>query len=147
GDDPAGDVLDGPSVWKRGTIEFDRIMFLTDGVFAIALTLLVLDLHVPDVANDLLKQAVLDDAPSFFAFGLTFAVIALSWMGHHRFTATIDRVDHRFVKWNFLYLASICLMPYASSLISRHDESSFAVAAYTGFIAVHALIGLLGTVL
>jgi len=147
GDEPAEDVLDGPYVWKRGTIEFDRVMFLTDAVFAIAMTLLVLDLHVPDVPADQLQDTVLGNVQPFFAFGLTFAVIALNWMGHHRFSSTLARVDHRFVELNFLYLAGICLMPYVSSLISRNAQSAFAVATYTGFIAFLALVGGLATVL
>jgi uncharacterized membrane protein len=146
----AGGTLDrGPQrVWNRGSAEFDRVIFLTDGVFAIAITILVLDLQVPDVSDPgQLASAVRDEWPSFFAFFLTFAIIAVTWMGHHSFVSMLERLDATFVRWNFLNLVCVCLMPYTSSLISQHaDDSTFAVAVYLGLIAVLALVDLLGDV-
>jgi uncharacterized membrane protein len=149
GDAEGGD--DGPArAWPRGSAEFDRIIFLSDGVFAIVMTILVLDLHVPVVADPQhqLTDAVRAEWSSFFAFGLTFALLAVSWMGHHRFVSGLVRVDTRFVRWNFLYLALICLMPYASSLIAEYaDDSSFAVACYLGLLGLLGLVDLLGDAL
>ena len=151
GDADPGDAPDhGPRrVWNRGSAEFDRVIFLTDGVFAIAITILVLDLQVPDVSDPgQLATAVRAEWPSFFAFFLTFAIIAVTWMGHHSFVSTLVRMDTAFVKWNFLNLVCICLMPYTSSLISQHaDDSTFAVAVYLGLIAVLALVDCLGDVI
>jgi uncharacterized membrane protein len=137
-------------VWSRGSTEFDRVIFLSDAVIAIALTILVLDLNVPTVDHpqQQLAQAVWDEAPGFLAFGLTFAIIAINWIGHHRFVSGLERIDSRFVQWNFVYLLLICLMPYTSSLISEYaDDSSFAVAAYIGLIALLSLHDILGDLL
>jgi uncharacterized membrane protein len=134
-------------MWVRGTIEFERILFLSDAVVAIALTILVLDLRVPDgLAPHELAHAVANDWRSFLAFGLSFAVIANSWVGHHRFMSTIARMDSRLVWWNFSYLALIVLMPYGSSLISSHADSRFAVVSYLALVVVLTLDGMIGTV-
>jgi uncharacterized membrane protein len=145
-EDDADYALTGPPrVWLRGSTEFERVAFLSDAVIAIALTILALDLQVPAVDAGDLPRALGDELPSFFAFGLTFAIIAVSWIGHHRFVSALVRMDIRFVQWNFLYLAAICLMPFGSSLISEHaDDSSLAVAIYLGLIATLFLIDVLG---
>jgi uncharacterized membrane protein len=135
-------------VWARGTTEFERVVLLTDAVVAIAATILVLELRVPSgVAPDALESHVADDWRSFLAFGLSFALIALSWAGHHRFVGTIDRMDGRFVAWNFTYLALVCLMPYASSLISTYANSTFAVVLYLGIVGALTVVGMIGTIL
>ncbi len=147
---PDGAADHGPQrMWNRGTAEFDRVIFLTDGVFAIAITILVLDLQVPDVSDPgRLASAIRAEWPSFFAFFLTFAIIAVTWMGHHSFVSTLARLDTAFVKWNFVNLVCICLMPYTSSLISQHaDDSSFAVAVYLGLIVALALVDVAGDVI
>jgi uncharacterized membrane protein len=147
-DDPDYAVTGPPRVWSRGSTEFERVVFLSDAVIAIALTILVLDLEVPTVDASDLPQALREEWGSFFAFGLTFAIIAVSWMGHHRFVSALVRMDIRLVQWNFLYLAAICLMPFGSSLISEHaDDSSLAVAIYLGLIATLFLIDVLGDVI
>src|SRR6478672_692362 len=98
--EPGADVVHGPKrVWERGSAEFDRVIFLTDGVFAIAITILVLDLQVPDVSDPgQLASAIRAEWPSFFAFFLTFAIIAVTWMGHHSFVSTLVRLDGAFVR-------------------------------------------------
>ena len=134
-------------VWERGTAEFDRVVLLSDAVIAIALTILVLDLHVPIVSDPQhdLVQAVRDEGSSFIAFGLTFTIIAVAWISHHQFVSTLARVDGAFIRWNFLYLFVICLMPYTSSLISEYaSSSSFAVAVYIGLLIVLGAVGVLG---
>src|SRR5262245_33677157 len=142
--DEESDPPDATGTWVRGSIEFERVLFLSDAVVAIAMTILVLDLHVPSgVAPDELARAVGEDSVGFFAFGLSFAVIALSWMGHHQFMSTIVRMDARLVGWNFAYLALIVLMPYASSLISSYGDSEFAVVSYLALVAAVTLAGML----
>jgi uncharacterized membrane protein len=133
-----------PGVWERGSTEFDRVVLLTDAVVAIAMTILVLDLRVPDVATTDLAGAVRHDWQSFLAFGLSFMVIAVSWTGHHQFVAALRRMDGRFLWWNFSYLALVCLMPYASSLISGHSDATFAVVAYLIVIAGLSMMAMIG---
>jgi uncharacterized membrane protein len=135
-----------PGVWRRGTTEFDRVVLLTDAVVAIAMTILVLDLRVPTgIASDDLAHAVVhDEWQGFLAFGLSFAVIAISWVGHHQFVSTLGRVDNRFLWWNFGYLAFICLMPYVSSLISSYGHETFAVVVYLSVISGLSIMGMVG---
>jgi uncharacterized membrane protein len=138
-----------PGVWPRGTTEFDRVVLLTDAVVAIAATILVLDLRVPVgiAPADLADKVLHDDAQAFLAFGLSFAVIAVSWIGHHQFVSTIARIDSRFLWWNFGYLALICVMPYVSSLISEYGHVTFAVVVYLAVISGLSLMGMVGSIL
>jgi uncharacterized membrane protein len=138
-----------PGVWRRGTTEFDRLVLLTDAVVAIAMTILVLDLRVPEgiPADDLAHRVLHDDARAFLAFGLSFAVIAVSWIGHHQFVSTLARVDNRFLWWNFGYLGLICMMPYVSSLISEYGYVTFAVVVYLAVVSGLSLMGMVGEVL
>ncbi len=73
--------------------EFGRIVAFSDGVIAIAITLLTLNLEVPNVSSDdsaALARGVVDLAPHFFAYALSFAVVGRLWLVHHRFFATLE---------------------------------------------------------
>ena len=83
----------------EGTRELDRIIFFSDAVFAIVMTLLILDISVPDIPQDLataeLPARVLDLWPQFFSYALSFLVIGTYWMAHHgtfRYFRTYDRM-------------------------------------------------------
>jgi uncharacterized membrane protein len=72
-----------------------RIEAFSDGVFAIAITLLVLEIAVPHVgADDDLARSLWDEWPSFFGFGLSFATIGITWMNHHGIFKDVERFDH-----------------------------------------------------
>jgi Endosomal/lysosomal potassium channel TMEM175 len=95
---------------KQSELEFARIVTFSDGVFAIAMTLLVLALHVPEGLSDL-NDALKDQLPDFLAFGLSFAVLAQVWFFHHRFFGSLGRFDATLIALNFLYLGAGCARP------------------------------------
>jgi uncharacterized membrane protein len=68
---------------RAGQLEYDRVMFFSDAVFAIAITLLIVDLQVPDVAHVESGRQLRDTLPQIGGFALSFAVIGLFWIGHH----------------------------------------------------------------
>jgi uncharacterized membrane protein len=74
---------------EESELEFARIVAFSDGVFAIAMTLLVLALHVPEGVSDL-DQVLEDQLPDFFAFALSFSVLAQVWFFHHRFFGSLE---------------------------------------------------------
>ena len=76
-------------------IEFSRIVAFSDGVFAIAITLLVLQIHVPAhlPAGDTLFDEILGPHGDFIAYGISFAVLGKLWLAHHRFFAAVERFD------------------------------------------------------
>ena len=86
--------------------ETGRIEAFSDGVFAIAMTLLVLDLKVPKEvgANHSLSSALLEQWPSYLAFLISFATVGIMWMNHHRLFTLIHRTDHWLLVLNGLLL-------------------------------------------
>jgi uncharacterized membrane protein len=125
------------------TTELDRIIFFSDGVFAIAITLLVIELHVPslpsDVSNGVLSRDLLDQWPRIGAYALSFAVIGLYWMGHHRVFAHIRRFDHRLIVLNLVFLGLIAFLPYPTAVIGRYGGHRAAVILYAGSLALAGL--------
>jgi uncharacterized membrane protein len=110
-------------------IEFSRVVAFSDGVFAIAITLLVLALEIPAGVDDL-GQALRDRSDEFFAYGLSFAVIGSLWIDHHRFFGGLRAFDGRLMGLNLLYLAFVALVPFSSSLLGSYAGQSPAVVAY-----------------
>lgn len=107
-----------------GDLALDRLVFFSDAVFAIAITLLVLDIHVPNFPEGVSVaetwDAFLELGPSFFAFALSFLVIGRFWMGHHeRFRAL--RHFHARLMWpNLIYLMAIAFMPFATAFLGQN---------------------------
>jgi len=107
-----------------GDLALDRLVFFSDAVFAIAVTLLVLDIHVPDlprvVSNADAWRAFRDETPSYFAFALSFLVIGRFWMGHHERFRALRHFDPRLMWPNMLYLMAIAFMPFATAFLGRN---------------------------
>jgi uncharacterized membrane protein len=111
-----------------------RVMALTDGVFAIILTLLVLEIHVPELGRGQnLRGALEEIRPSFVAFAISFIVVAISWMGHRELFADVRRTDRPLVWLNVLYMFPLCLLPFGASLIARYDTAAVSLQLY-GFM-------------
>ena len=116
-----------------------RVGAFTDGVFAIAITLLVLGLDVPAGDHDITRR-VLDNWPDLLAYFLSFAVIGRFWMAHHRFFGSLRRYDDRLVGLNLLYLSFVVLVPFTTELLGDHADDAVAAGVYA------AVLGLAGTV-
>jgi uncharacterized membrane protein len=102
-----------------------RIEALTDGVFAIAMTLLVLDLAVPVVnnaTNQSLWQALIQLGPNMLSFALSFVILALMWSVHMRQFEYIEHVDRRAIALNSLRLFVVILIPFTTSLNSHYTN-------------------------
>lgn len=103
-----------------------RIENLTDGVFAIAMTLLVLDLNVPQLAgtvtNQGLWQALLNLQPNLFSFALSFLILGVMWAVHMRQFEYIERVDNRVTALNTLRLFIVVLIPFTTSLNGQYNN-------------------------
>jgi uncharacterized membrane protein len=126
-------------------IEFSRIVAFSDGVFSIAITLLVLALAVePGLKDGEVGQAILDQHEAFVAFVISFAVIGRFWLVHHRFFGEVKAFDGRLIALNMLYLASIVLIPFSSQVLGEYSTSS-AVVLYAANLSAVVLIGLLMT--
>jgi uncharacterized membrane protein len=118
-------------MFERGE-DVARVGAFSDGVFAIAITLLILNIGVPDVADDKLGQALRDLLPNLGAYFLSFYVIGMFWMAHHRTFHWIRRVDQNFLMLNLLHLAFVALMPFPTEVLSGYGNTSEGVAVYAG---------------
>jgi uncharacterized membrane protein len=119
--------------------ELDRVGAFSDGVFAIAITLLVLNIDVPHVAGADLGAAISDLSDDFVAYGIGFAVIGLFWYEHHLLFSSLGRTTGRLVLFNTMLLASIGLMPFTTAVLGRYDEP-VAIALYAVNVAVTTLL-------
>ena len=108
-----------------------RVLALSDGVFAIIITLLVLEVHVPELTRGhSLREALAEVRPSLTAFVVSFILAGMYWVGHRDLFALIRRTDRGLVWLNILYLLPLCLLPFGTSLIGRYDQETVALRVY-----------------
>ncbi|HBL28826.1 MAG TPA: DUF1211 domain-containing protein [Acidobacteria bacterium] len=122
-----------------------RIEAFSDGVFAIAMTLLVIEIKVPGhdlVAKIGLARCLISLWPSYLAFLTSFATILVIWVHHHWIFALIERNDQSFLYWNGLLLFLVTFVPFPTALLSEyllHREAKIAANLYTGTILAISL--------
>lgn len=116
----------------------DRLIFFSDAVVAIAITLLALELPVPDgVTVHEFWSSVRSNADSYLAFLISFVVIAAVWSGHHHTFRYADRSDPRLRTLNMIWLLMIVLLPFATKLLtSEGHDTLYSNALRFGFYAV-----------
>ncbi len=103
-----------------------RTEAITDGVIAIVITLLVLDLGVGAGAEDDLWQALLDEWPSYVGYFISFFTVAAFWLRSHAITNTMDHVDSVFMQLNLVALFFLTILPFPTSLMAEFLESGDA---------------------
>ena len=116
-----------------------RLEAFSDGVFAIAATLLVLDLRVPPDTTDL-PAALLRLWPAYAAYLVNFLTIGIIWVNHHTLLEHCRRVDRRFLYLNLLLLVAVGIVPFPTSLVDRYIVSE---SGATAALVVYGLGGLL----
>lgn len=132
-----------PATFERN--ETVRIEAFSDGVFAIAVTLLVLGIKVPKAhelgASGSLGLTLIKMWPHYLAFVTSFITILAKWVNHHRIFSFIQRTDHPFLYWNGLLLLFITFMPFPTALLAEyllHPEAKVAGAVFAGTYAASA---------
>ena len=109
----------------------NRLHALTDGVYAIAMTLLVLELHVPDARSSAeLVTGLIAIAPNLFGFALGFAVLGTYWVGSAVNLSHLARVNRAALFLNVLQLFFISLLPFTTALLGRYPDEAAAVIVY-----------------
>jgi uncharacterized membrane protein len=128
---------------EENELEFGRIVAFSDGVFSIAITLLVLAIGVEnkEVLHVGLGQALLNQHEALLAYAISFAVIGRFWVVHHGFFGDVKAFDGRLIGLNMFYLAWIVLIPFSSQVLGEYGGQFPAVALYSANLTGVVLIG------
>ncbi len=125
----------------------DRTIAFSDGVFAIAITLLILNVDIPDLhpeSRHALDRALDETIPDLISYFIGFYVIGKFWLGHHYLFDSLTGLDSRLMNANLLYLAFIALLPFPTGVLGDHGGLTVAVVIFA--VAV-SLAGLAETML
>lgn len=122
----------------------DRTIGFSDGVFAIAITLLVLNFRVPQVpsrgVDGHLVDALTDQSSVLISFVLSFYVIARFWIAHHRLSILLRRVDSTFIGLNLVFLAAVVFIPFPTEVLGRYDPSKTVLVFYASALTITGLL-------
>ncbi len=131
------------SVWNRTVyqrdgdgVAFDRVVFFSDAVFAIALTLAAVEIGIPEVDSAdadspmALWNALVERGPAVAAYLVAFVWVAIYWRANHRFTMTLRAMNGRYVAAVIVYLALIALLPIPAGVLGEYWQNPTAVAVF-----------------
>jgi uncharacterized membrane protein len=110
-----------------------RFESFSDGVFAFAITLLILGISLPAIrlaSNQALAAALLSLWPNLIAYALSFAVIGIMWQNHHALFRRVERLDRATVFWNLVLLGGTAFIPFATSTLGVYPTMSSAALLY-----------------
>lgn len=127
-----------PEYAARG---LDRIINFSDGIIAVAMTLMVVNIHLPDsVSLPQLRQGLVDLVPVFQDYIVSFVVVSIYWVEHHRTFKSIRRCDSGLMWLNLLFLLLVVLVPFTTNLIDRFgDRDPMVIVIYAGSLALTGL--------
>ncbi len=124
----------------------ERMIFFSDAVFAIAITLLVIEIHAPHLPYGASSHdyavALAEQTPSFAGFLISFFVIGAFWAGHHRAFALARHWNDRLVAPNLMFLASIAAMPFFTAFMSGNPTRRLPVLVYCVWLIVAGLFNI-----
>ncbi|MBS1620012.1 MAG: DUF1211 domain-containing protein [Bacteroidetes bacterium] len=131
----------------RKKFQLDRIIFFSDAVFAIAITLLIIDIKIPEILREqvtdgLLLNKLAELIPKFIGFIISFLLIGQYWRVHHRLFGFLVDFNDRLIWLNILFLMTIVLMPFSTSFFSEYSGITVVtpIIFYTTNIAASGLL-------
>ena len=128
---------------KQNAFSSGRLNALSDGVFAIAMTLLVLDLKLPPLDpsadRDVVTAVVVEQFPRFISWILSFAILCRLWIIHHGLLRTGNTRSSSFMTWNFVFLGVIAFIPFPASFMSEHHDQALSVFIFSATYLVAGL--------
>ncbi len=125
--------------------QLERLTFFSDAVFAIAMTLLVIDVRLPPLrtlTDIALAQTLLDLIPNYIAFVVSFIVIARFWAGHHQLFGMLRASDNRLLWWNLALLLAIAFMPFPSAVLSSYPYLRVGECFYAAWLTLIGVLNL-----
>jgi uncharacterized membrane protein len=113
---------------------------MSDGVFAIVMTLMVFDVKVPRVADEGLAHALLESWPEIATMLLSFVLLGIYWIGHNNVFQHVLKHDRAMLWFNILFLLVVALVPYGTGMLIRHGGTQLAHAVYAGVLAAGGVL-------
>jgi uncharacterized membrane protein len=121
-------------------VQTSRLEAFSDAVFAIAITLLVLTLHVPTAADGDLGHALVHEWPSFASYLVSFVIIGIIWVNHHAVLEHVVEADRTLLFLNLLLLLWVTFIPFPTAVLAEHlrttSDENLAAAIYSGTMAL-----------
>lgn len=122
-------------------VSTERLNTLVDGIFAIVLTLLVLDIRVPETTSDAaLVSALISLWPQLFSYVFSFVILGLFWLGHQLESRYVHSSDHLRIWLTLVFMMFVALLPFSASLLGSHPFSRTAVIVYNANVWAASLL-------
>lgn len=121
-----------------GGVGLGRTLALSDGIFAIAMTLLAFQIQLPTLGagnGHSLSTALGRQGDSYFVYVLSFAVIGRLWLAHHRLFTHVERADEALMAVNLVFLMAVAALPFPSAVLGRYGGQAIAVVLYASLMA------------
>jgi uncharacterized membrane protein len=116
----------------------DRLTFFSDGIFAITITLLILEVKVPEIPMEQvaakLPDALVHLLPMIMGYIISFVVLGIYWIAHHNMFMHIKHHDHVLLWLNTLFMLFIASVPFPTALLSHYPDQQISVVAYAGVL-------------
>ena len=125
---------------RRRGYRTNRLEAFSDGVFAIAITLLVLELTIPASGETDLLAAIVGQWPSYLAYVVSFATVGAGWLAHSTITEYMDHTDATFLRLNLLLLMVVAFVPFPTRLLAEHLDATEAERVAVTFYGVTLLL-------
>jgi uncharacterized membrane protein len=129
---------------RKESLAFERLLFFSDAVFAIAVTLLAIDIRLGDDVRYLtdgdLLRALLALWPKYLSFLISFYVISRYWASHHRIFRFVNKFDDRLLSINIVFLLSVVIIPFPTTVLGNYTLYRYAVVLYGSTLFLPGLI-------
>jgi uncharacterized membrane protein len=135
-------LADHGNTWTEEGADVERLVYFSDAVFAIAISLLALEIRLPEMHEPTtreLRRALLDLLPQFYSFAISFWIIGVYWLAHHRIFRYVRAYDRRLMVINLLFLMWIVLVPFSASLLGRYASYQLVEVIYFSHMIVTSL--------
>lgn len=116
--------------YERDSIEFSRVVSLTEGIFAVAMTLLIVSIGIPRVDSDNLADELAALDGDIITFFISVAVLAFYWLSNHYFVRHLKFMDPVYAGLNIVFLALVAFLPFPTALLDRYSEDPVTVVIY-----------------
>ncbi|MBS1518195.1 MAG: DUF1211 domain-containing protein [Bacteroidetes bacterium] len=143
-----------PHHHSKKEFQVERLVFFSDAVFAIAITLLVIEIKIPEIEGPVISEHTFMELfalliPKFLGFVLSFFIIGLNWFIHHRMFGYVINYNGKLIWLNLLFLFSIVLMPFSTALYSEYSSPAYIhlITPYSIYVFNICLTGIMNFLL